>query len=415
MIKSVTFINRVYPPDAGATGQILEELAQALVARGWQVRVIAGQTTATGGHQNRDSRVSVRRVPALPFARTSNWRRALSYLSLYPALLWGNWRSPSADVVVTMTDPPLQAAMGPVLKFTTGARLVHWAQDIYPELAEQLGVLKPDGLQVKFLRMVSNWALGRHDGIIAIGQCMRARLIGRGEAISHVPISTIPNWADSGTVRPRQHQDNPFRTEHNLENRFIVMYSGNLGLAHPFEAIVKAAEILADTLPEALFLFVGDGPRLQWVKQAVRERELRNVSFLPFQPKSRLRDSLSAADLHIASMLPNLCGLVVPSKVYGILAAGRPCLFLGPERSEAARAIVDSRSGSVIDNPDGAALATCIQEWFNDPTRRQDAGQAARRAAEAWTLEQAADAFSAVLDSVVQRPAPDQRADYRQP
>ncbi len=399
--KSIIFINRVYPPDNGATGQLLAELAAELSGLGWRITVIAARTAPGETENASDAKVDVRRVSALPFTRRSHWRRALSYLSLYPALLWQGWRSPPADIIVTLTDPPLSAALGPVLKWTTGARLVHWAQDIYPELAEELGVLTPSGLLAGVLRRVSNWALRRHDGIIVIGECMQRRFDNRGAAMRNVPVRIVPNWVNSRTVRPSLPENNPFRTEHGLQDRFVVMYSGNLGLAHPFETIIDAAEILAETLPQAVLLFVGEGPRLPWVKQTVSDRALRNVKFLPFQPKARLGESLSAADLHLVSMHHRLCGLVVPSKVYGILAAGRPCLFLGPADSTAARVIVEHGSGDVLERSDGVLLAARIQEWFDDETRRISAGLAARRAAEAWSVEQAADAFSTVLDATV--------------
>lgn len=393
---SVLFINRVYPPDAAATGQVLAELTTALAANGWNVTVVAARTTPGARREETVDGVRVFRVGGLPFTRATNWKRALSYLSLYPALLWRAWRHPRADVVVTMTDPPLQLVLGPVLRWLTGARIVHWAQDVYPELAEELGVLKPQGVLARTLRAVSTRTLKSYDRIVVVGRCMRARLVGRGIAAQAVTV--IHNWANADLVRPIPSKENPFRTEHGLRDRFVVMYSGNLGVAHPFEQVLDAAARLSTALPEALILFVGDGPRLPWVKQQVQDRELGNVRCLPFQPKVRLSESLSAADLHLACMHDNLCGLVVPSKVYGVLAAGRPCLFLGPAESEAAQVIVENRCGEVICSRDGATLATRIREWCRDPERRDAAGRLAREAAERWDLSQAAGAFTAVLE-----------------
>ena len=402
--NSVLFINRVYPPDFAATGQLLAELATALATDGWCVTVVCARTTPGAPGEEVTNGVRVARVGGLPFTRESHWMRALSYLSLYPLLLWRVWRQqPRADVIVTMTDPPLQLVLGPVLRWLTGARIVHWAQDIYPELAEELGVV-PAGLVTRALRVVSTWGLKRYDRIVVVGRCMRTRLLERG--IAAEAVSVIPNWADAELVRPVAPEENPFRTEHGLDDRFVVMYSGNLGLAHPFEQILDGAARLATALPEALIVFVGVGPRLPWVKQQVEERGLGNVRFLPPQPKASLGESLSAADLHLACMHHNLCGLVVPSKVYGVLAAGRPCLFLGPAESEAACLIREHRCGEVLPSADGVTLAECITQWCGDRDRVEIAGRRARAAAEGWGLTQAVRAFETVFQEINCNPSP---------
>ena len=195
-----------------------------------------------------------------------------------------------------------------------------------------------------------------------------------------------------------------FRHEHKLEDRFVVMYSGNFGLAHPFESMLGAVEQLQSSLPQVLFLFVGDGPRLGWVREQTEQRELRNVRFLPFQPAEQLRQSLAAADLHLASMRAELCGLVVPSKVYGVLAAGRPCVFLGPEESEAAQLILQHGCGSVLAKATGARLASCLAQWVNHPERLREASQRATALSDQLKVTAAGGAFDDVLQRVVSAP-----------
>jgi glycosyltransferase involved in cell wall biosynthesis len=383
--RHVLFLNRVYPPDRAATGHMLADLARGLVRRGWRVSVVVANTTAAPSRETLDG-VEVHRVAGLPFTRASALRRALAYLSLYPGLFWRAWRIADVDVVVTKTDPPLVQLLGALLPRPA----VHWAQDIYPELAVELGVLKP-GMAAP-LRALSTWCLRRHRTVVAIGRCMAERLAVRG--LDRACIAVVPNWADTERVRPID--AGGFRAEHGLHGP-VVMYSGNLGLAHPFGAMLDAAA----ALPEATIVFVGDGPRLGWVRDQVQRRGLANVRFLPFQPLERLAESLSAADLHLASMEPHLAGLVVPSKVYGILAAGRPCLFLGPADSEAARLIAAHGCGEVL-APD-ADLAASIRAWLDDPARREEAGNRARAAAEAGGLPAALDAFDRLLTAATRR------------
>lgn len=401
---SILFINRVYPPDTGATGQLLADLAATLAQRGHDVTVLtSGAVFAAPRSEVRDG-VRVERVTGAAFTRASHWRRALSYLSLYPAFLLRAWRLPRTDVVVTMTDPPLLAVLGLLLQVLKGSKHIHWAQDLYPELAEELSVLPRGGWIARALRALSTAALRRADRVVAVGRCMKARLVGRGLPAESVLV--IPNWGHSGNADCRLRiadsrsgllPGERFRREHELSDRFVIMYSGNLGLAHPFEAMLDAARELQTSCPAALLLFVGDGPRLAWVKDQVMRRQLENVRFLPFQPREQLGESLAAANLHLASMLPELCGLVVPSKVCGIAAAGRPCIFLGPAGSEAAHFLVTNECGEVLPDATGAGLAACLQRWMSEPSRLHDAGERAATAAAHIELQQAASAFSNVV------------------
>jgi glycosyltransferase involved in cell wall biosynthesis len=393
---SILFLNRVYPPAEGATGQLLEELAVQLAQAGWAVTVVTGRAD---GAPKSDviSGVRVERVGGLSFTRASHWRRALSYLSLYPALLWRALRLPRAEVIVTMTDPPLQLVLGPLLKHGKGSTLVHWAQDVYPELAAELRVVSRDGIAARRLRALSTWALRRHDRVVAVGRCMKARFIARG--VRADAIDVIPNWGHrGGEATGAVREENSFRSGHGLREKFVVMYSGNFGLAHPFEAMVDAAERLQSSSPQIVFVFVGNGPRLPWVREQVERRRLGNVRLLPRQSKEQLPQVLATADLHLASMRHELCGLVVPSKVYGALAAGRPCVFLGPEESEAAQFILQHGCGSVLAKATGARLASCLSQWADDPKRLEEARERIRAIAGRVSLDCAVDAFETTLE-----------------
>lgn len=449
-MSSILFLNRVYPPAEAATGQLLAELAGELVRRGYEVTVVTGraglrrekgegrgergevrsekcEVTALPSHLSTHTScaagVRIETVGGLPFTRASHLRRAVSYLSLYPAMLWRALRLPRHDVVVTLTDPPLQLLLGPVLQWCKGSKTVHWAQDIYPELAEEMGVLRKDGLIARVLRRLSTWALRRSDSVVAVGQCMKKRLMQRG--LAPQSIAVVQNWghtasAECGTrneesIRfnseletrnPKPETPELFRDEHGLAGKFVVMYSGNLGLAHPFEAILDAAERLQPALPHVVFLFVGAGPRLPWVREQVGRRHLENVRFLPFQPKERLAESLAAADLHLASMRHELCGLVVPSKVYGVMAAGRPCVFLGPEESEAAQFILQHGCGSVLPHASGARLAATVSHWATHPDQLREARQRVEAVADQAALPAAVEAFDRILRRVLELDAP---------
>lgn len=374
--SSVLFINRVYPPVGGATGAILAELASDLVADGWRVGVVTGSAPEEPTYTVTESGVHVHRVWSVPFSRQHHLQRMGAYLALYPMLLARALRLDDYDVVVTKTDPPLQLALGPLIQALTGCTLVHWAQDLYPEIAEAVGVIEPGGWLADALRRLSTWALRRHDHVFVVGRCMRARMISRGVEADR--ISVMPNWPPD-SVTPVPHTNNPFRTQHGMDSKFVVMYSGNMGLAHTFAPIVEAADQLRDR-EDIVFVLVGDGPRRSELESCVRERKLENMRFLPFQSEDQLAESLSAGDVHLVTMREGTEGLVVPSKTYGVMAAGRPCVFLGAAESEAARLVGAHDCGTVLPNPTGAQLAEVILRWKRDPARRK---AAERRAADA--------------------------------
>lgn len=389
----VQFINRSFPPVPGATGALLAELAPELVARGWDVDIVAGRA----GEETRATGVTVRRVGSGHrggSGRAPVWRRGLGFLGFYPRALRAALRHPRPDVYVIKTDPPLLAALGPVLRRRTGAPIIHWAQDVYPDVAEALNVLRPGGVVSRVARRVVRRALPQYDAVVSVGRCMEDRL--RAHGVAGDRLRTVSNWA-LGSIRP-VNTSNPFRVRHGLGDAFVVMYSGNLGMAHPFDAFIDAAEVLSRSHGDVAFVIVGDGARKAWVEAEIARRGLGSVTLLPFQPQEGLAESLSAADLHLITMEPELIGAVVPSKLYGVLAAGRPALFVGPAGSEAARALVEAEAGEVV-APDGRALVEAISRWKSDAEAHARACVNARAATR--RASDAADAFDSLLREVV--------------
>ena len=388
-MPSILFINRVYPPAKGATGDMLQGITESLAARGWDVTVLT--TTEPGEPKNTTRRgVRILRVGGA-LSRRNVLLRAVSYVFMIPWLMTRALLLPRTDFVVTMTDPPMLVVAGLAMKFFKRNRVIHWAQDLYPEVAEELGVLPRGSAVTNLLRRLSTEALVRGDAVVAIGRCMASRLTARG--VSYAKISIIPNWALP--IQSLDRSNNPFRRAHGLDGQFVVVYSGNMGLAHDFDTVLDAADSLRGQ--HVVFLFIGEGPRRLEVETAARLRGIDNIRFLPPQPAEKLSESLSAADAHLVTMRPNLCGLVVPSKVYGVLAAGRPCLFVGPADSEAARLIRETDSGFVIEPGQSAQLASEILDWVGNPTLHAAACRKARIAGVACTVQNAAEAFEEML------------------
>ncbi len=375
-MPSILFINRVYPPDSGATGSVLEHVAHGLRGAGWEVTVLATAGADSYPGVSIQDGVRVVRV-ALPFSKKSLLVRALGYALMIPALGWKALLLQRADVVVTMTDPPMLLVTGPFLKLMKGSLLIHWAQDLYPEVGEADGLFRRGGAIASLLRWISTAAMRCHDKVVAVGRCMAGRLVDRGMPAERIEV--IPNSGIAGNIIPAADRGRGFRERHGLGDSFVVMYSGNMGRAHDFGTVLEAARGLQEKgVADVLLLFVGSGPGEAMLRGEAHRMGLNNVRFLPPQPTDSLSESLGAADLHLVTMMEGMSGLVVPSKFYGVLAAGRPCLFVGPGDSEVAQVMRTREVGRVIPCGRSEELQSAIMEYRAQPSLINEEGTMGR-------------------------------------
>jgi colanic acid biosynthesis glycosyl transferase WcaI len=391
----LVFVNRYYWPDRSATSQLLTDLATALAAAGHEVVVVAGNraqgATASLRARAQDRGVTIRRMRTSALARFGLPGRALDYLGFYvAAVCYVLLHVERGDVVIAKTDPPmLGAVLLPALRLK-GAVLVNWLQDLYPEVAEQLGVLRP-GLFTALLRRLRDASLRGARMNVAIGERMRERVAAIAGAER---VQVIHNWSDALPHTPVPAPDNPLRRELGLKDEIVFAYSGNLGRAHRFDSLLAAGEHLRERR-DIRILIIGDGPQKAAVEAAARERGLANWTFLPLQPRERLAESLGAADVHLISLEPKLEGLIVPSKIYGVLAAARPCIFIGAAGGEVAELIRRHDCGITVDPEDAVALVVAVERLAGDAALRQRFGGNSRRAL--VLLESAANQWRALL------------------
>jgi glycosyltransferase involved in cell wall biosynthesis len=378
----IVFINRFYAPDHSATSQMLTDLAAALAAGGAQVKVVTSRlryddaAASLAPHEHIDG-VEVYRVWTSTFGRGNLLGRALDYLSFYAAAsaeLFGLVRS--GDVVVAKTDPPLISIPAGWIARLRGARLVNWLQDLFPEVAANLGMAPARGPGGSLLRWLRDGSLRRASANVVLGQRMRERVTASG--VNPKKIAVIPNWADGTQLRPVERGANPLRAEWGLGDKFVVGYSGNLGRAHEFRTVLDAAEALRSQTDVA-FLLIGDGAQKATLATAVQERGLFNILFKPYQLRESLGQSLSAADVHLVTLRPELEGLVVPSKFYGVAAVGRPTIFIGEADGEIGSVLRETECGICVKQGDGEGLAQAITTLRDDSALRERMGANARR------------------------------------
>jgi colanic acid biosynthesis glycosyl transferase WcaI len=376
------FVNRFYHPDHSATAQILTDLAEALVARGWSVGVIASRlryddSTASLPAREVHAGVAIRRVWSSRFGRAGLIGRASDYLSFYITAFFailGTARR--GDLVIAKTDPPLLSVVASVAVRLRGAVLINWLQDLYPEVAAELGVGAMRGPLGRLLRVWRNASL-RHARLnIAIGDRMAERIAAEG--VPAAQIAVMPNWSDETAIRPIAREAVTLRDEWAFGDAFVVGYSGNLGRAHEFETLLAAARLLAHR-EDIVFLMIGGGHEsTRLAARVAQEGVADRFRFRPYQPRERLSDSLCAADVHWLSLRPEMEGLIVPSKFYGIAAAGRPVIAITDLDGEIARIVQREACGVAIAPGDAAGLAATIEDLARDPVRVAAMGDAAR-------------------------------------
>lgn len=353
-------ISQVYPPDPAAVGQYLADALGELGRRGWKVRVL----TADRGYDDPAQKfpreetadgVHVRRLPKSSFGKRSIAVRLAGMLSfLAQALARGLFTRDLAAVIVS-TSPPMAGIVGWAIAGLRRVPLVYWVMDLNPDQAVASGRMRADALPVRIFNAANGRVLQAASAIIALDRFMEQRL--RAKSVRLRRLAVIPPWPLEQYLSPVAHAANPFRREHALENKFVVMYSGNHSLVHPLDTLALAARALRDD-PRFVFVFIGGGVGKAPLERAVAG--LGNVRLLPYQPPERLRYSLSAADAHVVTMGEAMVGCVHPCKFYGAFAVGRPVLLVGPAECHVTDVFSHADCGWRIAHGDGAGLVALL-------------------------------------------------------
>ncbi len=357
---NIQFVNQFFWPDSAATGQFVGDVA-ASVRRSDSVTVICGASeyATTGGSEPPDFVVIRRvRVGAGGHFRT---RKVCSYLSFILGAFREVCFGPRADVTITLTTPPLLCVLGWIAQIR-GARHIIWEMDLYPDVAVELGVFENGGLAENTTGWVTDFVRRRADAIIALGPCMEERL--RRRSIGCVPIYVVQNWADGAMIMPQE-----FRRDGLLK----VFYSGNMGLGHDFGTVVDAVNGL-----DGRFFFSFSGGGVQWNSVAFRLRNTGLCEFRGYHERHALNAIFGVHDVGLVTQRAETVGTIVPSKVYGILAAGRGVLYIGPPDSTVGRVISEYGVGWQVSNGDVVGLRELLFKLQANPEMVETVGRRAR-------------------------------------
>ena len=403
----ILLVNQHYWPDHASTAQHLTDLAEALAEAGHEVHVLCsrrGSRPDTPPRPASEERKGVRihRVGATGLGRRSTLRRMADYLSFHASAASKAVRLPRFDVVVTLTTPPLIGVVGSLLRRFRGSAHIAWSMDLHPDASIALGSMSSRNPIVTGLAWVSDSVARGADRVVALGPYMADRLLAK--RVRPGRLVTIPVWSRREEIVPVSREANRLRESLGFGDRFLVMYSGNVGLAHTFEDFLEAARLLRDR-PEILFLFAGDGPRLREVLDAKAADGLENLRRLESVPRDRVGEFLGLADVHLISLRPEMAGISVPGKLYGAMAAGRPTLFVGPEHCETADAIREAECGLTFRLGEAARLAEAIRALADDPELAASLGGRARAGFEAdYERRGLCDRWIDLIGSVVRPP-----------
>jgi glycosyltransferase involved in cell wall biosynthesis len=377
----VIILNQFFYPDISATSQLMTDLAESFTERGIEVTALSGRGLYNGGRpltaREDFNGIKIERAWATSFGKRSMPGRLSDYLSFYIGASLKLLRLPRHDVIMALTTPPLIGAVALAVGRIRRMSVVALVQDVYPDIAVALGALPARNPLTRTLDRVSRAVLKGSDRVIVLSECMRSRILAKIGSRYASKIDVIHNWADGEKIFPVEDAENPFLKRHDLEGRFVVLFSGNLGRVNEFSTVLEAARRLGDRA-DILFLFIGEGAASREIKEYVERNHLRNIRTLPYQSRSDLRYSLAAGSASLVTLAEGLAGLSVPSKTYGILAAGRPILFVGDKRSDVARIVAENACGEVFEPGDSERLAETIKRWSEDREELRRLGRSAR-------------------------------------
>ncbi len=383
----ILLFNEYYPPDTSATAKMAALVVEALAQR-HQVTVVAGRPSYDPDefypyallHREKHNNVTVERVGSTAYPRHQMKRRVSNYLS-YLALAVPRAIAIRPDVVLAMTDPPIAGIAGAFVAQMAGRPFVYNVRDLYPDMAVGGDIVQPSKWVERWEKMHRR-ALRQAACVIVLGDDMRDRILSKGIDPARVVVvrdgTSIPtSQPDTADPAIRKSID-----ELRCGFPFVVVHAGNLGFYGAWDTLLKAAEILSNEGDDTGFVFIGDGANRKRLEASAGNQG--NVRFLPFRPVEQIPHVMMAGDIHIVTVKRGLEGVVVPSKLYSILAAGRPVLVVAPKECDAARIIAEDGCGMVADPDHPAAVAAAIRKLRSDPTILLEMGRRARESAKKY-------------------------------
>jgi colanic acid biosynthesis glycosyl transferase WcaI len=399
----ILLLNEYFPPDTSATAKAAAQVAEFLAVN-HRVTVLAGRPSYDPSERHphyllrREVRgnLAIERVGSTAYPRFQMRRRVANYLS-YLALAIPRALTIPSDIVLAMTDPPIEGIAGALVSRLSGRPFVYNIRDMYPDMAVGGSIVRPGSLTARWEAM-HRWALRSAARVIVLGEDMRDRILAKGVDPSRVTISRDGILIPETLPAP----DNPVAREIRGDFRFVLVHAGNLGFYGAWQTLISAMRMLES---EGVGLvFIGEGamkPQVEAMAQGSR-----NVRFLPFRPASEIPLVLSSGEMHVITVKRGLEGVVVPSKLYPTLAAGRPVLGVAPEESDVVRIIRRAGCGVAANPDDPESVAETILSVLHDSEHLQAMGRRAREISFSYDRVKQLEIFSEALEEAAREGKP---------
>ena len=393
-MKNILIISEPFYPQVAAIGQLLTDLSEDLINAGYKVKVITGNPNNIFVKNNTIPRkekykgIEIIRLRNTIFSKYRMAGRILNYLTFHFLVFSRVLFYERPDLVFVLSTPPFISFSGLMLKILKKSKVIYNVQDLFPDLAVELGKLK-NKLFIGFLKKLSVLIVRKVDKVVVVGEYMEKRI--REELLREISestsaddhIITIHNWADGSKIKvldDKDAEDNYLKKKWGLEGKFVVLYSGNIGYLHEFDTIVAVAESLTkEGTREIVFVFIGEGIKKGYIEEKVKEKGLNNILFFTYQPREMLTYSLGLADVSLVTLENGFEGMVVPSKIYGILASGKPVIAVVGGESEIVEIIREGKCGRVIKIGNYQALVDSIMNYYKDRKKCRKDGLNGRR------------------------------------
>lgn len=399
----IRFLTQHFYPDTLSTGNLLTELAIGLTQKGYEIEVFTSQP-----HYDRSvvvpefeiyRGIKIHRLVNLRLDKSKKLGRTINYLGYFLKTLIKVLFSDGSDkyVYLIVSNPPFLPLVGVLNSVFRKGKFVHLLYDIHPEQAVAMNYLSKDSLLVRLWHRVNNIIYRNSAYIIVLCRQMKeyieTRLQATGlDAESYKKIKIIHNWADGDYIKPFDESSNRFIKENNLENKFLINYSGTLGVNQKFESLFAAADKLRDD--NCVFIFIGDGVKKKSMQEQAQLMNLKNMEFFPYQEKCILPEALSASHLSVVHLEREIEGLAMPSKLYTILASGRPILALCRSGTDLAEIVKEAECGFVCQHSEVDKIVEAIRYLKSNPSEVERMGKNARLYFEKhFTFEKALESY----------------------
>lgn len=365
----ILIISQVYVPDPAAVGQYLADAAASLVDRGYDVRVLTsarGYADPTAKYPARETidGVEVIRLPFSSFGKRTILLRLLGQvLFLVQVLLRGLFTGRLSAILVS-TSPPFASTVAVIIRFFRRVPITYWLMDLNPDQMVELGKISENSFAAKLFNFLNRRIWRAATEIVALDRFMVDRMVRKLDVREKVTV--LPPWPHGEHTQSLAHGQNSFRSKHNLDGKFVVMYSGNHGFSTPLDTIVQAALRLQHRT-DIVFMFIGEGVGKEMVERTLAQHQPANIISLPYQPLEEIRFSLSAADVHLVSVGNDVVGVVHPCKVYGAMALARPILLLGPTPCHVSDVVADNHVGWQLNHGEIDRAVELIQQMADTP------------------------------------------------